>query len=61
MNIIAFFRTFASIQNAAQSNNLKLNNSKSRDIVEPEPLSGIVRVRSLKMLVVDIEDNFSIT
>jgi len=63
----------ANIQNWAQQNNLKLNCSKSCEIifsyhrhrrrhaVEPLPLPGITRSRSMKMLGVEIANNFTVT
>ena len=62
----------ANIQDWAQRNNLKLNCSKSSEVVftdsrrrrrraaDPAPLPGIARSRSLKMLGVDISDDFSV-
>lgn len=63
----------ANIQNWAQQNNLKLNCSKSCEIifsdrrqrrrhaVEPLPLPGITRSRSMKMLGVEIANDFTVT
>jgi len=63
----------ANIQSWAMLNNLKLNSNKSseiiftdnrrrrRDISGPELLPGIVRSHSLKILGVDIADDFSVT
>lgn len=62
----------ANIQDWAQRNNLKLNCTKSSEVVftdsrrrrrraaEPAPLPGIARSRSLKMLGVVISDDFSV-
>jgi len=65
----------ANVQKWAERNNLKLNCSKSTEVIfrdprrwrhhvaaatEPVPLSGIERSSCLKMLGVSIENNFSI-
>jgi hypothetical protein len=62
----------ANVQNWAQQNNLKLNSSKSCEVIftdsrrrrrhaaEPELLPEIVRKHSLKILGIDIADDFSV-